>query len=132
MGRVNHQQAPHSRLGELKANLISKVPPDREDDALTERAEIIYNDLPDEDQIAFAAFVDWFYNRVLHTDVPFPYNFTKGEKWQQVFATHGMRLVHTIHLGKDINTGPEYHVLFVLEQFSGWQNAHPQAFVRMK
>jgi hypothetical protein len=67
-------------------------------------------------QIAFAAFVDWFYNRVLHDDVPVPFNFTTIENWQATFLQNGMRLIHTIHFGQDIEIGPEYHVLFVLEK----------------
>lgn len=70
----------------------------------------------DENQIAYAAFVDWFYNRVLHDDVPVPYNFTTPERWQSTFLQHGMRLLTTMHLGQDIDIGPEYHVLFVLEK----------------
>ena len=73
-------------------------------------------DMPDEDQIAFAAFVDWFYNRVLHDNVPVPYNFTTPERWQSIFVQNNMRLAQTIHLGQDIDIGPEYHILFVLEK----------------
>ena len=72
--------------------------------------------LPDEAQIAYAGFVDWFYNRVLYDDVPVPYNFTTPETWQSVFLQHKMPCVKTIHLGQDINIGPEYHVLFILEK----------------
>jgi hypothetical protein len=71
---------------------------------------------PDEDQIAFAAFVDWFYNRVLHDDVPVPCNFTTPEGWQSVFLQEQMKLIETTYLGQDIAIGPEYHVLFVLEK----------------
>lgn len=70
----------------------------------------------DEDQIAFAAFVDWFYNRVLHDDVPVPYNFTSPQRWQSVFIDNEMPLRKVIHLGQDIEIGPEYHVLFVLDK----------------
>jgi len=72
--------------------------------------------LPDEYQIAFAAFVDWFYNRVLHDNVPVPYNFTTPERWQSLFVQLGMRLVQAVHFGQDIEIGPEYHILFVLEK----------------
>jgi hypothetical protein len=72
--------------------------------------------LSDEKQIAYAAFVDWFYNRVLHDDIPVPYNFTTPDKWQATFVNSGMRLLKTVHLGQDIEIGPEYHVLFVLEK----------------
>jgi SAM-dependent methyltransferase len=72
--------------------------------------------LPIEDQIAFAAFVDWFYNRVLHNDVPVPYNFTTPEQWRSIFLENNMRLAQQVHLGQDIDIGPEYHILFVLEK----------------
>jgi SAM-dependent methyltransferase len=70
----------------------------------------------DEDQIAYAGFVDWFYNRVLHDNVPVPYNFTKPENWQAKFLQCNMHLAQTIYLGQDIDIGPEYHVLFVLDK----------------
>jgi 2-polyprenyl-3-methyl-5-hydroxy-6-metoxy-1,4-benzoquinol methylase len=73
-------------------------------------------ELSNEDQIAFAAFVDWFYNRVLHDDIPVPFNFTTVEKWHSTFKDYNMRLVETKHLGRDIEIGPEYHILFVLEK----------------
>jgi SAM-dependent methyltransferase len=72
--------------------------------------------LDDDKQIAYAAFVDWFYNRVLHDNVPVPYNFTTPENWQSTFVKHNMRLAQTIHLGQDIDIGPEYHILFVLDK----------------
>jgi hypothetical protein len=70
----------------------------------------------DDDQVAYATFVDWFYNRVLHDGVPVPYNFTTPERWQSIFLENKMPLVQTIHLGQDIDIGPEYHILFVLEK----------------
>jgi SAM-dependent methyltransferase len=72
--------------------------------------------LPDKHQIAYAAFVDWFYNRVLHDNVPVPYNFTTPGNWQATFLQHNMHLTQTIHQGQDIDIGPEYHILFVLEK----------------
>jgi SAM-dependent methyltransferase len=73
-------------------------------------------DSTEEDQIAYAAFVDWFYNRVLHDDVPVPYNFTTPKIWQKTFMDHNMPLAQTILFGQDIDIGPEFHVLFVLEK----------------
>jgi ubiquinone/menaquinone biosynthesis C-methylase UbiE len=73
-------------------------------------------DFSDEDQIAFAAFIDWFYNRVLHDNIPVPYNFTTVEKWISLFLQLNMPLVKTQYLGQDIDIGPEYHVLFILEK----------------
>jgi hypothetical protein len=63
----------------------------------------------DENQIAYAAFIDWFYNRVLRDDVPVPCNFTTPHEWKSVFAEQNMRLVQTSHFGQDIDIGPEYH-----------------------
>ncbi|HZR33593.1 MAG TPA: methyltransferase domain-containing protein [Terriglobales bacterium] len=71
---------------------------------------------PIEIQVGYAAFVDWFYNRVLHNDVPVPYNFTTPEMWKSEFERNHMKLAHTIHLGQDIDIGPEYHILFVLQR----------------
>jgi hypothetical protein len=84
----------------------------------TAKAGVKYDlvDLSDENQIAYAAFIDWFYNRVLHDDIPVPYNFTTIANWQSTFQQHNMRLTQTIHLGQDIEIGPEYHVLFILEK----------------
>jgi 2-polyprenyl-3-methyl-5-hydroxy-6-metoxy-1,4-benzoquinol methylase len=84
--------------------------------------------LTDKEQFAYAAFVDWFYNRVLHDNVPVPYNFTTPEKWRSIFIDHKMdgdpadggerhgQLTHVRHLGQDIEIGPEYHILFVLDK----------------
>jgi hypothetical protein len=70
----------------------------------------------DESQIGYAAFVNWFYNRVQHDGVPVPYNFTTPEKWHSVFVQQGMQILQTKHLGQDIDIGPEYHILFVLQK----------------
>jgi SAM-dependent methyltransferase len=75
----------------------------------------------DADQVAYAAFVDWFYNRVLHDNIPVPYNFTSPKQWMSIFSDNGMRLKEAIHLGQDIEIGPEYHILFVLEKQAGEQ-----------
>jgi len=75
-------------------------------------------DEPDKNQIEYAAFVDWFYNRVLHDGVPVPYNFTKPENWLAQFLKKKMNLAQTKHLGQDIPIGPEYHILFVLDKMT--------------
>jgi SAM-dependent methyltransferase len=72
--------------------------------------------LPYDKQVAYAAFVDWFYNRVLHNDVPVPYNFTTPDQWLSTFRNHDMKVIKTEHFGQDIEIGPEYHVMFVLEK----------------
>jgi 2-polyprenyl-3-methyl-5-hydroxy-6-metoxy-1,4-benzoquinol methylase len=73
-------------------------------------------DFPDDSQIGYAAFIDWFYNRVLHKNIPVPYNFTTPDKWQATFLQQGMPIIHTVHFGQDIDIGPEYHIMFVLER----------------
>jgi hypothetical protein len=60
--------------------------------------------------------VDWFYNRVLHDDVPVPYNFTTPSKWISLFVDNNMPLAAALHFGQDIDIGPEYHILFVLQK----------------
>jgi SAM-dependent methyltransferase len=74
-----------------------------------------------EDQIGYAVFIDWFYNRVLHDDVQVPYNFTTPERWKEVFDDEKMDLKQIQFLGQDIKIGPEYHVLFVLEKAAAGQ-----------
>jgi ubiquinone/menaquinone biosynthesis C-methylase UbiE len=79
----------------------------------------------DADQIAYAAFIDWFYNRVLHDGVSVPYNFTTPEDWRITFMKHEMPLIKTDHFGQDMDIGPEYHILFVLEKPSRELPDHP-------
>lgn len=84
--------------------------------ALVQHAKYELVDSPLELQIGYAAFIDWFYNRVLHTDVPVPYNFTTPETWKSHFEQKKMHLERTVHLGQDIDIGPEYHIMFVLQK----------------
>jgi len=72
--------------------------------------------LDEEDQIQFAVFVDWLYNRVLHDDIPVPYNFTTPNGWLNLFAENNMRVAEVRNLGQDIRLAPELHYLFVLER----------------
>ncbi len=67
-------------------------------------------------QVAFAVFVDWFYNRVVHDDVPVPYNFTTVKQWMGIFEEIGLKMVFSESLGQDIQIVPELHHLFVLEK----------------
>lgn len=66
--------------------------------------------------VSYAIFVDWFYNRVLHKDIPVPYNFCTPEKWCSIFETQGWVVTHRIDLGVDQILAPEYHVLFSLSR----------------
>ena len=72
--------------------------------------------LGSDDQVGYAVFIDWFYNRVLHVAIPVPYNFTDPDRWRQLFAEKGMPLYHTADLGADIDVAPEHHYLFVLQK----------------
>jgi len=101
-------EAAKSRLIVIESVIgVHQVPP-------TARYEL--TDASDEDQIAYAAFIDWFYNRILHDNIPVPYNFTSPERWESVFRQSKMKLIHKAILGQDIEIGPELHVLFVLER----------------
>jgi SAM-dependent methyltransferase len=69
-----------------------------------------------DDQIRYAVFVDWFYNRVLHSDVPVPYNFTSPSSWRRIFRDLGLRVSVEFDLGVDQPLVPEHHYLFVLDK----------------
>jgi SAM-dependent methyltransferase len=68
------------------------------------------------EQIAYAVFVDWLYNRVLHDKIPVPYNFTTPQKWKETFSRLDMHLIEAKNLGQDIEIAPELHFLFVLDK----------------
>ena len=68
-----------------------------------------------ETRFAFATFADWFYNRVLHQDVPVPYNFGRLRDWEVLFSRHGFRTTYAENLGIDQCLVPEVHQLLVYE-----------------
>lgn len=68
------------------------------------------------DQLDYAIFVDWLYNKVLHDDIPVPYNFTTPDRWRQVFVDHHLPLVIDQNLGQDLTMAPELHFLFVIDR----------------
>lgn len=68
------------------------------------------------DQFLYTSFFDWFYNRVLHADVPVPCNFLSPPEWQTIFNGRGMRLANGLDLGIDVDIVPIHHFLFVLER----------------
>lgn len=72
--------------------------------------------LPEADQVGYAVFIDWFYNRVLHDAIPVPFNFTSPTHWRRVFEQHRMPMSLIKDLGVDIPIAPEHHYLFVLER----------------
>ena len=67
-------------------------------------------------EFEFAAFFDWFYNRVLHKDVPVPYNYNSTNGWTALFQAHGWQIANVIDLGRDQPLVPEHHMLFVLDR----------------
>lgn len=67
------------------------------------------------EQLAYCSFVDWFYNRILHADVPVPYHYNTPRRWRNLFRAEGLREVGFFHLGLDQPTVPEFHTLHVLE-----------------
>ncbi|RPI19200.1 MAG: hypothetical protein EHM58_02465 [Ignavibacteriae bacterium] len=67
-------------------------------------------------QRKYASFIDWFYNRVLHSNVQVPYNFQKPEVWETIFQKQGYAIHKSIDLGIDQNIVPERHFLFVLDK----------------
>jgi SAM-dependent methyltransferase len=67
-------------------------------------------------QVQFLAFVDWFYNRVLHDEVQVPFKFNSPTAWGTIFRNFGMRETLVQHLGIDQPLVPEYHTLHVLEK----------------
>ena len=72
---------------------------------------------PDFDaQFLIAAFFDWFYNRVLHSGVPVPFNYNSVAGWKSMFNQHDWRMVHLVDLGRDQKLVPERHVLFILDR----------------
>jgi len=73
-------------------------------------------DCAEPEQIAYAVFVDWLYNRVLNDNIPVPYNFTTPGRWAEVFSECDMRVAEVQNLGQDIKIAPELHYMFVLER----------------
>jgi SAM-dependent methyltransferase len=69
-----------------------------------------------DEQLGYAVYVDWLYNRVLHDDIPVPYNFTTPDRWLDTFQKEGMPIASSVNLGQDIPIAPELHHLFVLER----------------
>jgi SAM-dependent methyltransferase len=71
--------------------------------------------LPDHGQLSYCSFIDWFYNRILHVDVPVPFNYNTPNGWNLAFQSAGFRVVETYHLGIDQISVPEFHTLHVLD-----------------
>jgi hypothetical protein len=69
-----------------------------------------------DEQFQYTSFFDWFYNRVLHSDIPVPFNFAPPPVWEDLFARNQMRLTHRKDLGIDVEIVPIHHYLFVLDR----------------
>lgn len=76
---------------------------------------IDFLELADDDQLAYCAFIDWFYNRVLHDDVQTPYNYNTPDGWSSHFGESGCVEVMRDYLGIDQVSVPEFHVLQVFD-----------------
>lgn len=72
--------------------------------------------LDDEEQRAYASFIDWLYNRVIHDDVVVPFNYLPPGEWRTLFAGKGWHVAAELDLGFDQRIVPEYHYLFVLDR----------------
>ena len=67
-------------------------------------------------QAQFLAFIDWFYNRVLHDEVQVPFKFNSPAAWGAIFRDFGARELLVEHLGLDQPLVPEYHTLHIVEK----------------
>lgn len=69
-----------------------------------------------DEQFVYTSFFDWFYNRVLHSDVPAPFNFLPPQKWDRIFNDLGLQAQHRQDLGIDVEIVPIHHFLYVLDK----------------
>ena len=69
-----------------------------------------------EQQRKYAVVVDWIYNRLLHYNVPVPYNFFVPVGWKQLLTLAGLSVVAMVDLGVDQPLVPEYHVLYIADK----------------
>jgi len=67
-----------------------------------------------EEQHLYTIFVDWFYNRILESDISVPFNFQSREAWCNALLKLGS-LVALEDLGIDDKLGALFHVLYVLD-----------------
>ncbi|HEX8172497.1 MAG TPA: hypothetical protein VF824_18325 [Thermoanaerobaculia bacterium] len=95
-------------------------------EATRRRVIVIESVVPDEDSDTFerqflvAALFDWFYNRILHEDVPVPFNYNSVHGWTQQVERCGWTVSVTKDFGRDQPLVPERHVLFVLDRPSSF------------
>ena len=82
--------------------------------------------LGNDEQLRYAAFVDWFYNRVIQRsdDVYVPCNFGSPAEWNAFFGEFGgFKVCSTQHLGFDQPLVPEYHTIHLVRR--NVEGAHP-------
>ncbi len=72
--------------------------------------------LPPGQQFIYTSFFDWFYNRVLHSDVPAPFNFLPPQRWDRLFREFELNVEHRQDLGIDVEIVPIHHFLYVLDK----------------
>lgn len=72
--------------------------------------------LNEEEQFVYTSFFDWFYNRVLHSDVPTPFNFLSPQQWDDVFSKSRLSVLTRQDLGIDVEIVPIHHFLYVLDK----------------
>ena len=116
---MHHSADPMSLFRAVKAITTKRIVVIESVFGVRGRAATLFSPLGDpigkEDQRKYASFVDWFYNRVLHTGVPVFYNYCTPAKWLSIFRHESCRVLHRVNLGIDQKLVPEYHILFVLE-----------------
>jgi SAM-dependent methyltransferase len=72
--------------------------------------------LPAGQQFIYTSFFDWFYNRVLHSDVPVPFNFLPPQRWTRIFSDLGLIAQRQLDLGIDVEIVPIHHFLYALDK----------------
>lgn len=77
-----------------------------------------WNQLNEEIQFKYATFIDWFYNRIIHDNVPVPYNFASPKQWMKLIEGNNWKITNFIKLGFDHKIVPEFHVLFVVDRIA--------------
>ena len=89
------------------------------------KKRVIFIESVTENQVGFAygAWVDWFYNRVVHYSkdpskkINVPCNFTSATGWEQlVWKLTGLKPKYSVNLGIFQYLNPENHHLFVYEK----------------
>lgn len=75
-------------------------------------------ELDQSDQMLYATFIDWFYNRVLHQDVNVPYNFTSPIEWNDTFQRNSLmpQIIDLYIEGFDQLLVPEFHTIHILKR----------------